>query len=1037
MSIKNNRIKFLCGHNFNLAYNCRLSNAELAKKIEKQDFKNAIQTMIDLSSHLEPTKDIASNIIPLTFHSSFNFVYEKLKKWFDRFPLSIDNSIFSDLALLYLLASKKYLDHRNHSHLFRVILSMHLMQKKLIRSTTFSPQVRHLEVRLIPTDLLFPFSNKPVLGCLIGFNLMDRYEVFDEENIVLALQKYLPQLKLVKESSYCHTSQYKNLKIFYFEIEKKNNSSFSLLEQTLLKNSLEEKVKKSIQPLSPTIFMGLNNEEIYKNILVLSQEIQSLQDLPQAYITFDQQTGKEIVFRINLVHISPFHHFSLKESFSGSTFVSERVLTVRYLEDHPIQAHIFRLHLPRKASLLRADGSLDFYSARQKIVSLMMEAIGEFRDYNGGILLKQQELLEGFKENFPEFSSQDPELMEAFFYKLAPLEKQATLPSSILSKLFTYFLENRKEKLLPNKIYNFKINHSEQHTFLIVHGIDHSLSEIISTVLQEQTYTPREIAYNIIETKDGVFFNCVLLHAEIGEAESLVEALQLSLDSWHKKMKSRQVLRIGLEYSLVSLDPRIGGESVSGDIIKLLFEGLTRFDQNGNVENAVAESIEISSDLKHYVFHLKRTLWNDGTVVSAYDFEYAWKKILSPDFKTAFAHPFYPIKNAKEAKEGKVSPDQIGIKVIDDLTLQVDLVRSTPYFLQWTAHPTYSPVHRIIDQQHPQWPYQCEKNYPCNGPFELKINQPEQGYQLTKNPLYWDMDHIKLNQIILTPVTPAQAIQAFQREEIDWIGNPFGGWHHFYAPRNEDHVFSSPNSTICWYVFNTACPPFHNRKLRQAFAFAIQRAKIVEGAYLPLKPAYSLIPHNREAKQFHFPQSDKDTACQLLEEAFQELNLCKEDLPPLTLIFHEHGIREYTAACLKQQFKECLGLDVHLKPLPWNGVFNNLTQGNFQMGLMHWNSWINDPIYTLNTFKSAKQEINFAKWEHSHFQSLLDSSENELNLSKRLSYLEEAEEILSQEMPIIPLFYQPYQALIHKNLHVNCRAPSGPFNFAKSFYKEI
>ena len=174
-------------------------------------------------------------------------------------------------------------------------------------------------------------------------------------------------------------------------------------------------------------------------------------------------------------------------------------------------------------------------------------------------------------------------------------------------------------------------------------------------------------------------------------------------------------------------------------------------------------------------------------------------------------------------------------------------LRPTPYFLQWTSHPVYSPVHRMIDQQHPQWPYQCEKNYPCNGPFELKINQPGQGYQLVKNPLYWNTEDIKLNQIILTPVTPAQAIQAFQKEEIDWVGNPFGGWHPFYISGNEDHVFSSPNYCVCWCVFNTAYVPFQNRKLRQAFAYAIERAKIVADAYLPLKPAYSaLLPHYSE-----------------------------------------------------------------------------------------------------------------------------------------------------------------------------------------------
>jgi oligopeptide transport system substrate-binding protein len=995
--------------------------------------------MIGLNLEPESTSENI-NTVPLSFHPSFVTVNEKLKKWVKRFPFSCDNSIFNDLTLLYLLATKKYLDHRHSSHLFRLVLSSHLIQKKLIRSTTLSPHLRHLEIRLTPTNLSFPFSSKPVLGCLIGFNLMDRYELFDEENIVLALQKYLPQLQLVKESSYSHTSQHKNLKIFYFEIEQKNGTPFSFLERSLLKNSLEEKVRKSIQPLSPTIFMRHNNEEIYKNILVLSQEIQSIEDIPQAYITLDQQTGKEIVFRVNLVHISPFHHFSLKDCFSGSTFVSERVLTVRFLKEHPIQAHIFCLHLPRTPSLLRADGSLDFYAARQKVVAFVTNAIGEFRDYNGGILIKQQELLDDFKENFPEISNNDPELLEAFFYALIPLEKQVVLPLKALSTLFTYFLENRKNTLPKDSIYSFKVHHNEQHIFLTVQGDDSSLIGSITSVLQDPSFTSLDIAYNHVHKIEGVFFNCAIMQVDSRIAHALVQAIQESLNKWHQKMKDRQVLKIGLGVSVVvSLDPRIGGDAISVDILRLLFEGLTRFSQNGEIENAVAESIEISSNSTQYTFKLRSAFWNDGSPLTAYDFEYAGKKILSPDFKTAFTYLFYPIKNAKEAKEGKVPPEQIGIKVLDDHTLVVELENPIPYFLQLIAHPHYSPIHRLIDQRHPQWPYGCEKNYPCNGPFQLKINQPNQGYHLVKNPNYLDADNILLDQIVLTQMNPLQAFQGFQKKEIDWLGNPFGAWDPLYKPGNDDQVISLPNTSVCWFVFNTRQSLFHHCKLRQAFAYAIQRDEIVANAFLPLNPAYSpLLPHFHE-KNAHsslFPKFNPEMARQLLDEVLGEIGLQKKDIPPLTLIFTEKGVQKYTALCLQQQLQKNLGIECELKPLPWNMLFRQMTEGYFQLGIMNWFSWINDPIYTLNDFRSAKQKVNFAKWENSDFQHLLSLSEKEGNVSKRSSYLLKAEEILTEEMPIIPLFYQPYQALANKGLHVDCQNPYLSFNLAKSFFKK-
>lgn len=173
--------------------------------------------------------------------------------------------------------------------------------------------------------------------------------------------------------------------------------------------------------------------------------------------------------------------------------------------------------------------------------------------------------------------------------------------------------------------------------------------------------------------------------------------------------------------------------------------------------------------------------------MTAYDFEYAWKKTLCPSFKTPFAHLFYPIKNAREAKEGKTSLDQIGIYALNDNTLQVVLEKPTPHFLPLTATPHYFPIHRFIDLQYPQWPYQSQKNYPCNGPFQLKINQPL-GYQLTKNTSYWNCEAISLDHIVLAQMNATQAFHAFQNKEIDWIGEPFGKWDPLYNKIKEERI---------------------------------------------------------------------------------------------------------------------------------------------------------------------------------------------------------------------------------------------------------
>ncbi len=992
--------------------------------------------MIVLQQDEELIPGMAGSAGLLDFHPSFRLVYKKIQKWLDRFPSVVDSAVSNDLFLLYLLGTKEFLDHRSSAHLVRLVLSIHLMQKKLLRTVTFSPHVRRIEIRWLPTSLSFPFFSKPVWGCLIGCNVMGRYEIFDEENIKLALQKHLPECRLVKESSYCHTGQHKNLRMFYLEIEKKEGAIFSLHEQKLLKGILEKNIKKSIESLSPGVFRGLNEEEIYKNILVLNQEIQSIQDLPQAYITLDQQTGEEIIFRVALVHVTPFHRFSLKERFFDCSFISERILIVKHLEGRPVEGHVFRLHLHRTGNLLRSDGSLDFHAARKKVVSLLASAMGEFRDYNGGILIKQQELFQHFKDRFAYLANCDTELMETFFYGLVPLEKQVFIQERVLFSLFTHFIDNRVEESSITNPYSFNLLRKETEIFLCIHGQESSIKDIIATVLQDEILRLPDLVYNIIDIENKIYFNCVLL-APQEAVELFVQALQQSLHKWHQKIKAQQILRIGLDELVGALDPRIGGDDRSENILRLLFEGLTRLDQHGAIENALAEAITISPNLKEYTFKIRHSQWNDGSLISAYDFEYAWKKILSPDFKTSFAYVFYPIHNAKKAKEGKIPLDQVGIHVIDDRTLKVTLEHPTLHFLQYTSQPVYSPVHRLIDQEHPQWPYQSQRNYPCNGPFQLKINHPSQGYHLIRNPFYWDQNHISWDQIIMTRVTPLQAVQAFQKQEIDWIGNPFGAWHPSYVASKDDNLLSFPNSWVYWCVFNTKDTLFAHKKLRQAFAFAMNRPEIVANSFLPLEPAYSpLISSYPNDNHALFPSHDVQKARLLLHEALEELGVSLESLPPISLVFYHKGVGEHTACCLKKQFKDYLGIECTLKPLVGGELMNKLADGAFQIALLHWHSWVDDPIDTLNSFKCESEKINFSKWEDASFQRFLELSDYEANPFQRSSYLLQAEKILSEEMPIVPIFYQPYQALVRKDLNIFYRSPCGPFDLARSFNKK-
>lgn len=986
----------------------------------------------------EQKREILPPGIAFPSHSSFYPVQERLVKWVSRFPRYEDPFLFRELLLFYLLAGEKYLDYHSPSSLSRLIKAIYFMQKKLMQSSTLLT-IRHLEIRWTPVRLTFPFSSKLVLGCLVGFNLMERYEVFDEESVALILQKHFPNFQLVEGSSYAHHSTSKDFKIFYFEVEKSEGSSFTLKEQLFLRKNLEQKLKNGIQRLAPKIFMKRNEEEVYKNILILSEQILNVDDSPQAIINLDQQTLDEIVFLVTLVYVAP-SSFSLKEPFADGYFVSERLFTLRFLENRPIEALIFRVHLNRHAPFLRSDGSLNFYSARRRVVECLMKAIGEFRDYNGGILLKQQELMQSFKEDYPHIAATDAELLETFFYSIIPLEKQILLQSKTISKLFALFLSHSviKESSPPSsQNYLLKIVHEEELTLVALATSHASLKELLLQFVKGDLLRKHDLTYNLIEQNDHVYFQCAFITSPVNQ--SFLQTLQDLLASCEKKIQNPQTLRISFEYSLLSLDPRKGGDAISQIISGLLFEGLTWFDGFGKVRNGIAEEIKHSNDYKEYTFHLRPSLWSDGSPLTAYDFEYAWKKILSPDFKTSFAYLFYPIEGAKEAKEGQLSIEEVGITALDERTLRVNLKNPTPYFLELTSHPIYSPIHRIIDQRHPQWPYQSGINYPCNGPFILTINNTGQRYKMAKNPLYWDAQNIALDQVIFNQMTPHQAFDAFKKGEIDWLGHPLGSWHSFYEADKNSRIISISNGSVCWFVFNTAEGPFRSKKLRQAIAFAIQRSDLLMNAPLPITPAYSPLPtlHSSFTSP-RFPQNI-ELARQLWREGWEELGYKLDQIPPLTLLFHHKGVREHIASRLSKQLKDVFGLTCELRPQPWDLHFEKIAQGHFEMGLIQWVTWVDDPIYTLNAFRFAAEDTNFAKWENPDFQELLNQCDQETNPAKRMAYFAAAEDLLCQEIPIIPLFYQPFQALMKNSLHVSYNISRATFNFARCFYnkKEI
>ncbi|MGE5195731.1 MAG: peptide ABC transporter substrate-binding protein, partial [Anaerolineae bacterium] len=388
-------------------------------------------------------------------------------------------------------------------------------------------------------------------------------------------------------------------------------------------------------------------------------------------------------------------------------------------------------------------------------------------------------------------------------------------------------------------------------------------------------------------------------------------------------------------------------------------------------------------------------------------FEYAWKSVLVPSFKTPFSYLFYSIKNAKLAKEGQVEIAEVGIKALDERTLRVEFEFPTPYFLELAANPLYSPINRAIDQSCPDWAIRSGDSYICNGPFHLVERDSFNRYILNRNPLYWDVNNVQLDQLILHKVTSSEALEMFNADEGHWESRSTRSLKTFFTEKGLEQVYCHPFSRVFWLSFNCSRFPFRHAKLRKAFACAINRKDIVEILPEGIIPAKTPLPFQHSFYQEVENYEENGANARILfEEALREIGLTKNHFPPLILSCTASAFREKLMGMIKRQWQQVLGVYCRIESLSWQTFFEKMTQGDYQIGGITWGPLIDDPIYTLDVFKSSKEPVNFSKWQNVDYRSILDGAQQELDPKLRNYHLARAERILMEEVPIVPIYYE-------------------------------
>ncbi|PRX42342.1 oligopeptide transport system substrate-binding protein/dipeptide transport system substrate-binding protein [Planifilum fimeticola] len=485
-----------------------------------------------------------------------------------------------------------------------------------------------------------------------------------------------------------------------------------------------------------------------------------------------------------------------------------------------------------------------------------------------------------------------------------------------------------------------------------------------------------------------------------------------------EELAEEQVLNVGrIKSEPPSLDPATATDQMSSTILNQLMEGLTRIDAEGNPHPAVAEKWEVSEDGKEITFHLRKDAkWSNGDPVTAHDFEYAWKRVLDPKMKPPadYAYQLYYLKNGEKYNQGKAKAEDVGVKAVDDHTLKVELEQPAPYFVALTSFYTLFPVNKKVAEENDKWATEAD-TYVGNGPFKLKTWEHDAKIELVKNEHYWGAKDVKLTQLNFPFIGEAQTgYQQFKSRKLDEGDSIIIPPDLTKKGLESGEIKSQKQPAVYFYMFNVEKKPFNNKKIRRAFALAIDRKSIVENVTQGGQvPATGFVPWGIpdfvaekdwvETRDDYLPEkAQPEEAKKLLEEGMKEEGFDK--LPAVTIDYNTDEGHKKIAEAIQQMWKKNLGVDVKLRNSEWQVYLDKTKAGDFQVGRLGWLPDYIDPMTFMDMWVTGGGN-NDTRFSHKEYDALIKKAKSTADQKVRMEAMHKAEDILMDEMPIAPIYF--------------------------------
>jgi len=496
---------------------------------------------------------------------------------------------------------------------------------------------------------------------------------------------------------------------------------------------------------------------------------------------------------------------------------------------------------------------------------------------------------------------------------------------------------------------------------------------------------------------------------------------------------SDKVLRVNNGEEPSSLDPSIGFDSVSWTPLNNLMEGLTRLDEDSTPQPAAAEDWDISDDELTYTFYIREdAYWSNGDPLVAEDFVYAWKYMLDPDTGSPAAFLAYFIEGGEAFNEGEGSEDDVNVTAIDDKTLEVVLKQPTGFFLDLLTNPAFFPINHKVAEEDADWHAEAD-TFVSNGPFMLESWDHDQEMVFVKNEEYWDAEAVNLDELHWEMIEEENTeYQMFESGDLDISDIPSELSDELI---DGDNVFIGEEGGLEFFRFNVTMEPFQNKKIRQAFAYAIDRQNIaefvvknrVEPAYGFISPGYTT-PTGEDFRDINgdLVTHDPDKAKKLLEEGMEEEGY--DELPEIVISYNTSDTHKAVAETMQDMLKDHLDVDVELENQEWSVFADAQENLELQFSRSSFLNDYNDPINFLESFITDSY-MNRTGFSSDEYDELIEKGKSEADEEKRWEHMYEAEKMLADEMIIMPIRYYNIVVLEAEGVEGVLRHPVGYTDF--------